>query len=142
MWIEKKKYSATAFEAATAGTDYGAAIVPQYNGNIAGMVTSMLDNGQIFTEVQGRAFEYDQLYRIKQSLAFHMDGTALSTNTWQSSYNKGFTSKSPDPLNGKGSYFNPKSGTRYYLDKGGMYKKGLKDHMLIFGMILTQRLKR
>jgi hypothetical protein len=40
----------------------------------------MLDNGQTATEVQGRAFEYDQLYRIKQSLAFHMDGTDLSAN--------------------------------------------------------------
>ena len=37
---------------------------------------------------------------------------------------KGFTTKGPNPQIGKGSYFNPKTGTRYYLDKGGMYKKG------------------
>ncbi len=39
---------------------------------------------------------------------------------------KGFTTKGADPLSGKGSYFNPNSGTRYYLDKGGMYKKGFE----------------
>lgn len=39
---------------------------------------------------------------------------------------KGFTTKGPSPLTGKGSYFNPKTGTRYYLDKGGMYKKGFE----------------
>ena len=39
---------------------------------------------------------------------------------------KGFSSKGPDPVNGKGSYFNPKTETRYYLDKGGMYKKGFE----------------
>ena len=39
---------------------------------------------------------------------------------------KGFTTKGPNPLTGKGSYFNPKSGTRYYLDKGGMDKKGFE----------------
>ncbi len=38
---------------------------------------------------------------------------------------KGFTTKGPSPLTGKGSYFS-KSGTRYYLDKGGMYKKGFE----------------
>jgi RHS repeat-associated protein len=38
---------------------------------------------------------------------------------------KGFTTKGVDPLTGKGSYFSP-SGTRYYLDKGGMYKKGFE----------------
>ncbi len=32
---------------------------------------------------------------------------------------KGFTTKGVDPLSGKGSYFSP-SGTRYYLDKGGV----------------------
>jgi hypothetical protein len=38
---------------------------------------------------------------------------------------KGFTTKGVDPLTGKGSYFSP-NGTRYYLDKGGMYKKGFE----------------
>lgn len=38
---------------------------------------------------------------------------------------KGFTTHGVDPLTGKGSYFSP-SGTRYYLDKGGMYKKGFE----------------
>lgn len=38
---------------------------------------------------------------------------------------KGFTTKDVNPLTGKGSYFSPK-GTRFYLDKGGMYKKGFE----------------
>ncbi|SFB86332.1 hypothetical protein SAMN05421780_101802 [Flexibacter flexilis DSM 6793] len=38
---------------------------------------------------------------------------------------KGFTTKGVGPLTGKGSYFSP-NGTRYYLDKGGMYKKGFE----------------
>lgn len=37
---------------------------------------------------------------------------------------KGFTTKGPDPLMGKGSYINPKSGTKYYLDRGAQYSKG------------------
>jgi hypothetical protein len=36
------------------------------------------------------------------------------------------TEAQPQPNEGKGSYFNPKTGTRYYLDKGGMYKKGFE----------------
>jgi RHS repeat-associated protein len=78
--------SSVAFEATKTGTSYGSAILPQYNGNIAGMATSMLENDQSATEVQGRAFTYDQLYRIKQSLAFHMHGGAVLNNLWQSSY--------------------------------------------------------
>jgi RHS repeat-associated protein len=39
---------------------------------------------------------------------------------------KGFKTKGIDPLNGKGSYFNPETGIRYYLDKGGRYKKGFE----------------
>ncbi|MEO5641919.1 MAG: hypothetical protein ABIQ40_00600, partial [Bacteroidia bacterium] len=78
--------STTAFEATKATKAYGNALAEQYNGNIAGMVTSMLDNNQTFTEVQGRAFTYDQLYRIKQSMAFHMDATAMTNNAWQASY--------------------------------------------------------
>jgi hypothetical protein len=66
--------STTAFEADRTGTAYGAAVVPQYNGNIAGMVTTMLDNTQLATEVQGRAFQYDQLYRIKESMAVFSNG--------------------------------------------------------------------
>lgn len=74
------------FQADMNPSAYGSAIANQYNGNIAGMVTSLLDNTQTGMEVQGRAFSYDQLYRIKQSMAFHMDGAALSGNAWQSSY--------------------------------------------------------
>jgi RHS repeat-associated protein len=37
---------------------------------------------------------------------------------------KGFTTKGIDPVRGKGSYFNPQTGTRYYLDQGGMWKNG------------------
>jgi RHS repeat-associated protein len=35
---------------------------------------------------------------------------------------KGFKIKGQDPLSGKGSYINPKTGTKYYLDKGGWYR--------------------
>ncbi len=37
---------------------------------------------------------------------------------------KGFIQKGPDPVSGKGSYINPKTGRKYYIDKGGKYKKG------------------
>jgi len=39
---------------------------------------------------------------------------------------KGFISKGPDPLNGKGMYVNPRNGTKYYFDKGGVYRKGVE----------------
>lgn len=32
--------------------------------------------------------------------------------------------KGPDPMNGKGSYFHPESGRKYYVDPGGIYKSG------------------
>lgn len=75
-----------AFEEDISGTAYGVAIVNQYNGNIAGMTTSMLDDGEYAAEVQGRAFTYDQLYRIKTSLAFHSSASNLYTNGWQTNY--------------------------------------------------------
>jgi hypothetical protein len=37
---------------------------------------------------------------------------------------RGFIKKGPDPVSGKGSYFHPESGRKYYLDSGGKYKKG------------------
>jgi len=37
---------------------------------------------------------------------------------------RGFDAKGPYPMAGKGSYINPISGRKYYLDKGGKYKKG------------------
>lgn len=80
--------SSIAFEADKTSTAYGSAILAQYNGNIAGMVTAEQDNAQQGAEVQGRAFTYDVLYRIKQSLAFHMDAGALSSNTWQALYSQ------------------------------------------------------
>lgn len=47
--------------------------------------------------------------------------------------NKGFTVKGKDSISGKGSYINPKSGTKYYLDKGGIYRIGLeKPHVDVF----------
>ena len=46
---------------------------------------------------------------------------------------KGFEMKGIDPLMGKGSYFNPKTGTKYYLDPGRMYKKGYEGpHVDVF----------
>ena len=37
---------------------------------------------------------------------------------------KGFDVKGTEPVAGKGSYINPKTGRKYYIDKGGEYKKG------------------
>jgi len=37
---------------------------------------------------------------------------------------KGFDAKGIDPVAGKGSYINSKTGRKYYIDKGGKYKKG------------------
>jgi RHS repeat-associated protein len=37
---------------------------------------------------------------------------------------KGFDVKGTDPIAGKGSYINPKTGRKFYIDKGGKYKKG------------------
>ena len=37
---------------------------------------------------------------------------------------KGFTPKGADPMSGKGSYINPKTGRKYYLDPGGTWRKG------------------
>ena len=37
---------------------------------------------------------------------------------------KGFTPKGIDPVVGKGSYINPQTGRQYYIDKGGVYRKG------------------
>ena len=47
---------------------------------------------------------------------------------------KGFEMKGIDPLMGKGSYFNPKTGTKYYLDWGKKeYKTGRESfHVDVF----------
>lgn len=37
---------------------------------------------------------------------------------------KGFDLKGSNPIAGKGSYINPKTKRKYYIDKGGEYKKG------------------
>ncbi len=37
---------------------------------------------------------------------------------------RGFKKVGPDPASGKGAYFHPKSGRKYYLDKGGEYREG------------------
>lgn len=37
---------------------------------------------------------------------------------------RGFNKVGVDPASGKGSYFHPESGRKYYLDKGGEYKEG------------------
>ena len=39
---------------------------------------------------------------------------------------RGFKKVGPDPAAGKGSYFHPESGRKYYLDKGGAYKEGVE----------------
>ncbi|MBS0627216.1 MAG: hypothetical protein JSS09_03280 [Verrucomicrobia bacterium] len=37
---------------------------------------------------------------------------------------KGFITKGPDPLNGKGSYFHPITNRKYYLDRAGKTYRG------------------
>ncbi len=37
---------------------------------------------------------------------------------------KGFDVKGTDPVAGKGTYINPKTGRKFNIDKGGKYKKG------------------
>jgi hypothetical protein len=37
---------------------------------------------------------------------------------------KGFKKVGPDAASGKGAYFHPESGRKYYLDKGGVYREG------------------
>ena len=37
---------------------------------------------------------------------------------------RGYKKMGPNPAEGKGSYFHPKTGRKYYLDKGGVYKEG------------------
>jgi len=39
---------------------------------------------------------------------------------------RGFKKVGPDPASGKGSYFHPETGRKYYLDKGGVYKEGVE----------------
>jgi hypothetical protein len=41
--------------------------------------------------------------------------------------NRGFKKVGSDPASGKGSYFHPETGRKYFLDKGkGGYKKGIR----------------
>lgn len=40
--------------------------------------------------------------------------------------NKGFRRVGPNPAEGKGSYFHPESGRKYYLDAGGQYREGVE----------------
>lgn len=37
---------------------------------------------------------------------------------------RGFDTRGPDPASGRGSYFHPESGRKYYLDPGGTWKAG------------------
>ncbi len=39
---------------------------------------------------------------------------------------RGFRKVGPDPASGRGSYFHPETGRKYYLDKGGFYKEGVE----------------
>ena len=39
---------------------------------------------------------------------------------------RGFVSKGPDPLSGRGAYFHPRTGRKYYIDQGGAYRKGVE----------------
>ena len=46
------------------------------------MTTAMLGINQQAQEVQGRAFNYDQLYRLKESRTWHMTSTNAANNNW------------------------------------------------------------
>nr|VFK66583.1 MAG: Haemagluttinin repeat-containing protein [Candidatus Kentron sp. UNK]VFK69922.1 MAG: Haemagluttinin repeat-containing protein [Candidatus Kentron sp. UNK] len=39
---------------------------------------------------------------------------------------KGFVTKGKNPVSGQGKYINPKTGYKYYIDKGKKYKKGVE----------------
>ena len=39
---------------------------------------------------------------------------------------KGFTTKGNNPTMGEGSYINPRTGRKYYIDPGGKYRKGVE----------------
>lgn len=54
-----------------------------YNGNIAAMITALTDHNEARVTVQGRAFRYDQLNRIKRSDAF-TDANLVADNDWSS----------------------------------------------------------
>jgi RHS repeat-associated protein len=70
------------FEAGLSGSNYASNITDQYNGNIAAMTTAMLGVNQQAQEVQGRAFNYDQLYRLKENRVWHMTGGNATSNDW------------------------------------------------------------
>lgn len=61
--------------------NYDAAFYNLYNGNIAGMITALTDHNESQDAVQGRAFRYDQLNRIKQANAFQ-DANLIVNNYW------------------------------------------------------------
>jgi len=49
---------------------------------------------------------------------------------------RGFKKVGPDPMNGKGSYFHPETGRKYYCDPGGVYKPGTElPHVDVHRMI-------
>jgi hypothetical protein len=49
---------------------------------------------------------------------------------------RGFKKEGRDPINGKGAYFHPETGRKYYIDPGGKYKKGTElPHVDVHRMI-------
>ncbi|MFN8714132.1 MAG: RHS repeat-associated core domain-containing protein, partial [Bacteroidota bacterium] len=78
--------SSNYFEADLTGSTFATNITNQYNGNIAAMSTALLGINQTAQEVQGRAFNYDQLYRLKESRAWHM---TAGNNNWTAATNDG-----------------------------------------------------
>jgi RHS repeat-associated protein len=70
------------FEAVT-GSTFITEAPSLYNGNISHMVNSFLDINQTQVEVFGKAFQYDQLNRIRQALSF-TSSSVVSSNSFSS----------------------------------------------------------
>jgi RHS repeat-associated protein len=68
-----------------AGSNYKNSFYSLYNGNVAGMVTALTDPLLSKLTIQGRAYRYDQLNRIRRSDAFTDQGNLALNNEWTSS---------------------------------------------------------
>ncbi len=55
---------------------------------------------------------------------------------------RGFKKVGPDPASGKGSYFHPETGRKYYLDSGGQYKAGTELPHVDVHRLNSETLKR
>ncbi len=71
----------TYFLASMNNTAFGNAVPDLYNGNIARMVTSLSDTGNVYLPPQGMAYRYDQLNRLVHAEAHQ----GITNNAWNPS---------------------------------------------------------